>query len=64
MRKIQSETDKNYIDAGVLTPEEIAASRFAGDNYSLETKLLTDRSDPSFTEIAEGRKQEEPEVVV
>lgn len=30
-------TDKIYIDAGVLTPEEVAASRFGGDEYSMET---------------------------
>lgn len=36
MRKTVAETDKIYIDAGVNTPEEIAASRF-GSRWSMET---------------------------
>lgn len=39
IRKTQSETDVNYINAGVLTPEEVAASRFAGAEYSMETTI-------------------------
>lgn len=31
--------DKTYIDAGVLTPEEVAASRFGGDKWTMETQL-------------------------
>jgi phage-related protein (TIGR01555 family) len=38
-RKIVADTDKVYIDAGVLTPEEVAASRFSGDEWSAETVL-------------------------
>ena len=38
-REIQSRTDERYINAGVVSPEEIAVSRFAGDCYSLETKV-------------------------
>lgn len=34
IRKLNSETDSNYIDTGVLYPEEVANSRFAGENYS------------------------------
>lgn len=37
--KTQSETDANYIDTGVLTPDEVASSRFGGDRYSYETQL-------------------------
>jgi phage-related protein (TIGR01555 family) len=55
LRNKQANTDKVYIDGGVVTPEEVAASRFAGDHYSIETKLLTDRSDPGYTELVEGR---------
>lgn len=39
LRNKQSITDKNYIDAGVLDPSEVADSRFGGDEYSLETEL-------------------------
>ncbi len=39
IRQLQATTDKTYIDAGVVTPEEIAASRFSGDKYSVETVL-------------------------
>ena len=28
-----------YVTAGVLLPEEVAASRFGGDGYSTETRL-------------------------
>jgi phage-related protein (TIGR01555 family) len=38
-RKTQSETDNNYIDTGVLQPDEVASSRFGGDRYSYETQL-------------------------
>lgn len=38
-RKNQSETDNNYIDSGVLKPDEVATSRFGGDRYSFETQL-------------------------
>ena len=39
MRKKQAETDKIYIDSAVLTPEEVALSRFGGDEYSIETSI-------------------------
>jgi len=46
IRKIQSDTDTNYINTGVLTPEEVAISRFGGATYSTDTVLLPgDRSD-------------------
>lgn len=38
-REIQSRTDERYVNAGVLSPEEVAVSRFGGDCYSLETKV-------------------------
>jgi phage-related protein (TIGR01555 family) len=38
-RKSQAETDSIYISSGVLNPEEVAASRFGGTEYSIETKL-------------------------
>jgi len=39
IRKLQSETDRNYIDAAVLLPEEVAISRFTKDGWSPETAL-------------------------
>lgn len=38
-RNTQAQSDKIYVDAGVLTPEEVAASRFGGGAYSIETTL-------------------------
>jgi phage-related protein (TIGR01555 family) len=49
-RQIQSVTDKNYIDAGVVTPEEIAASRFGGDDYSTDTVLDFEARDTAIVE--------------
>jgi len=39
VRKIIAETDKIYLETGVLDTEEVANSRFGGDEYSLETTL-------------------------
>lgn len=39
MRNKQANTDKTYIDAGVLTADEVAHSRFGGEKYSTDTVL-------------------------
>lgn len=39
IRKTQAETDAIYHDRGVLSPAEIAISRFGGDGYSTDTVL-------------------------
>lgn len=39
VRKTQAETDRTYIEAGVVDVEEVAMSRFGGDTYSTETIL-------------------------
>jgi len=39
VRKLTAETDKIYLDAGVLMPDEVANSRFGGDEFSHETKI-------------------------
>lgn len=44
LRKIQMETDAGYIDRGVVSADEIAVSRYAGKQYSTETKLMFDRT--------------------
>ena len=38
-RKITAETDKIYLEAGVLTPQEVADSRYREDGWSDETVL-------------------------
>lgn len=42
-RKTQAETDQIYIETGVLSSTEVSKSRFGGNKYSYETKLLFDR---------------------
>jgi phage-related protein (TIGR01555 family) len=39
LRVKQSTADKNYLDSQVLTPTEVAISRFGGETYSVETVL-------------------------
>lgn len=39
IRKNQAETDKTYIEQGVLLPEEITLSRFPASGYSSETTV-------------------------
>lgn len=38
-RKLVSEMDATYIDRGVLTPEEVAISRFGGNKWSMNTQI-------------------------
>ncbi len=39
IRKMVAETDALYLSNQVTTPEEVAESRWGGDEYSMETKL-------------------------
>ena len=39
MRKDQAMTDQIYMESGVLEPLTVAANRFGGQKYSIETKL-------------------------
>jgi len=39
LRKTQAETDAIYIQAQVVTPQEISKSRFGGDGYSTSTTI-------------------------
>lgn len=39
IRKIVAETDAIYIDCGVLDPNEVAASRFCDNQWSMNTKV-------------------------
>lgn len=45
IRLKQSQADVAYIGAQVLTPEEVAKSRFGGDAYSTETQLDVEARD-------------------
>lgn len=38
-RKTVAEADLIYLDTGVVSPEEVAESRYGGDSYSAETSL-------------------------
>jgi phage-related protein (TIGR01555 family) len=40
LRKQVADTDKIYVDMGVLTPAEIRQSRFSGTKYSMDVVLL------------------------
>lgn len=61
-RKLTAETDEIYISNSVLTPEEIALSRFGGETYSSETQLLTeDRMSLLPENEPEEEIDEEPE---
>jgi len=49
-RKNVADTDKVYIETGVLTPDEVAKSRFQGEDYSMDTYLDNDRSSTEVTQ--------------
>jgi phage-related protein (TIGR01555 family) len=42
IRRDMAESDKIYLEMGVLTPSEVALSRFGGDEYSMETVIDKD----------------------
>lgn len=42
LHKTVAETDKIYIDAGVVLPEEVALSRFSVEGWSMDTQISTD----------------------
>lgn len=58
-RKSIAQADALYVKNGVLTPEEVAVSRFGGDEYSIETMLdLAARSEAALVAEAEPEPQE------
>jgi len=61
VRKTIAETDKIYIDTGVVDPEEVAVSRFAGSEFNMDIELA------EGSDTLEGRLgregQESPEDV-
>jgi phage-related protein (TIGR01555 family) len=60
-RGIQANTDKIYIDTGVILPEEVAASRFGGDGYSYETVIDFDARAKAAVEHKEALAKHEEE---
>jgi phage-related protein (TIGR01555 family) len=57
IRKTNADADVAYINAGVITPEEVATSRFGGNQYGTEIKLETD----DRSALAEEREAAESE---
>lgn len=55
-REIQSRTDKNYMDAGVLSQTEVRKNRFLG-GYALDTSV-EDEVPPAFSLEGKGGKGE------
>ena len=45
LRKSVAETDRLYVDMGVLTPAEVRQTRFAGTEYTIETSLLEEEGE-------------------
>jgi hypothetical protein len=56
----QANADNTYIQAGVLTPEEVAISRFGEGKYSLDTKIETATRE-KILDISEKTMQVEAE---
>lgn len=54
LRAKQATTDAMYIDKGVLTPEEVALSRFRPDGWSAETIVDLDARERSLASGGEG----------
>ncbi|MEM3318761.1 MAG: DUF1073 domain-containing protein, partial [Thermoplasmatales archaeon] len=65
IKRITADTDCMYIDRGVLTPDEVAISRFGADRYSTNTlidvKMRENGYDPEETEELERMKKIEVE---
>jgi len=51
IRAKQSETDQRYVDMTVLDPQEIREARFAGETYSMETKVEEGSAPPPPPEV-------------
>lgn len=66
--KTRAETDKIYLDSGVVLPEEIALSRFRKDGWSPETNIDRDVREvvlkAELEDLEEGTKDPEPTTTV
>lgn len=62
-RKLVAETDVLNINAAIVSPEEIAASRFGGARYSMETSIDFSMREQLDAPVPEPVGKEEPEPV-
>lgn len=60
-RKIYAEIDQIYLNTGVLSPMEIAASRFGTGSWSAETQLVEDTDRSKDAEIDGGKESRDVE---
>ena len=59
-RKLVAESDKVYLEFGVLGASEVAESRFGGDEYSIETTIdLESRKEQKETDLIDPKTTEE-----
>lgn len=59
LRNKQADTDSKYIQSGVVTPTEIAVSRFGGDAYSTETSIdIAGRKEPETEQVGNSQPEE------
>ena len=67
MRRTVAETDRIYIETGVLDPNEVAISRFGGDRYSMNTLINVEARENGYSQeeidILEAEKQREIELM-
>lgn len=59
-RKIIAETDKIYLDSGVLSAEEVATSRFGSGAWDMETHLIDNTERAEFASLAEPPVEVDP----
>jgi phage-related protein (TIGR01555 family) len=65
-RKLIADSDAIYLDRGVLTPNEVAVSRFGGNKYSTNTEIdlaERERMEPDRDEIQELEAEKEKDFV-
>lgn len=60
VRSQMASADVAYINAQVLTPEEVAMSRFGGDSYSLNTVLDLEARDAYARELEQAPEEAPP----
>jgi phage-related protein (TIGR01555 family) len=64
MRRTVAETDRIYIETGVLDPNEVAISRFGGDRWSMNTIIDEEAREGGYNqqEIAELEAEKQKEI--
>lgn len=67
IRRTTAETDKIYMETGVLEPNEVAVSRFGGNRYSTNTLIDVEKRENGYDqeeiEMLEAEKQREIEAL-